>query len=110
VRALPTKLFEYLALGLPVIASDFPAWRDIVERHACGICVNPEDPRAIAAAIEYLHDNPEERARLGANARAASAAYTWSRDAPALVALYEEILREQQRRLPHRRSLHHQDG
>jgi hypothetical protein len=92
MRALPTKLFEYLALGLPVVVSDFPAWRKLVEANHCGICVDPSDAASIARAITYLHDHPEERRRMGENGRAVSAAYTWESEGRRLVALYEEIL------------------
>jgi glycosyltransferase involved in cell wall biosynthesis len=44
--SLPIKMFEYMSASLPVIASDFPLWRDIVQRHACGLCVDPSDPSA----------------------------------------------------------------
>src|SRR3546814_12200770 len=50
----PNKLFEYMAAGLPVIASDFGHWREVVEPAGCGLLVNPTDTRAIARAIEHL--------------------------------------------------------
>lgn len=59
VDALPVKMFEYMAAGLPVIASNFPLWIDIIEGSGCGLCVDPLKPTEIAAAIDYLADNPE---------------------------------------------------
>src|SRR3546814_3897042 len=59
----PNKLFEYMAAGLPVIASDFGHWREVVEPAGCGLLVNPTDTRAIARAIEHLIGHPEEADR-----------------------------------------------
>ena len=92
---LPTKLFEYMAAELPVIASDFPLWREIVEGSQCGVTVDPLDPKAIAAAIEYLVANPEEAKQMGRNGRlAVEQVYNWRREAERMVSLYECILAE----------------
>ncbi|HYD78294.1 MAG TPA: glycosyltransferase family 4 protein [Paucimonas sp.] len=69
--ALPVKMFEYMAAGIPVIASDFPLWRGIVEEAGCGLCVDPLAPRAIASAIDRLHADPEAARRMGENGRRA---------------------------------------
>lgn len=95
VNALPIKLFEYMSAGVPVIASDFPLWRGIVEDAECGICVDPENPNAIAKAINYLLTHPEEADEMGRNGRrAAESKYRWDREGEKLVALYGEILAE----------------
>jgi len=54
----PTKLFEYMASGIPFIASDFPHWRKITEPFKCGIFVDPTSPDDIAAAIQKLVNDP----------------------------------------------------
>ena len=59
VDAQPNKMFEYMSAGLPIITSDFPLWREIVEGNSSGICVDPLYPKAIAEAIQYLIDHPE---------------------------------------------------
>jgi glycosyltransferase involved in cell wall biosynthesis len=90
--ALPNKLFEYMAAGLPVVASAFPAWREIVEDAGCGILVDPRDPGAIATAIERLLADDEEAAAMGARGRAAfERSYTWETEAPKLLALYDRL-------------------
>ena len=92
--AWPLKLFEYMAAGLPVVASNFPLWKEIVEGNRCGITVNPLDPKEIAQAIEYLLTHPEEARQMGENGRrAVEEKYNWDREGQKLLKLYEELLR-----------------
>ncbi|MGE0503337.1 MAG: glycosyltransferase family 4 protein [Rhizobiaceae bacterium] len=92
VDALPVKMFEYMAVGIPVIASDFPLWRTIVETADCGICVDPMDARAISAAIDRLLSDPVAAARMGENGRkAVLARYNWGIEERKLLSLYEQI-------------------
>ncbi|MFD2270345.1 glycosyltransferase [Undibacterium arcticum] len=58
-------MFEYMAAAIPVIASNIPLWREIVEGNDCGLCVDPYDPAAIANAIDYLALNPDVARRMG---------------------------------------------
>lgn len=89
---LPIKMFEYMAAGIPVIASDIPFWREIIEGNGCGICVDPLDPHAIAKAIDYLVMNPEPAKRMGENGkRAVAAKYNWPVQAEKLVSFYSVI-------------------
>jgi glycosyltransferase involved in cell wall biosynthesis len=93
VNAGPTKLFEYMACGLPVVASNFPLWREVIEGHACGICVDPTDPEAIAAALTRLADDPAARRTMGENGRrAVLQEYNWEAEAERLLAAYERLL------------------
>jgi glycosyltransferase involved in cell wall biosynthesis len=90
--SMPMKLFEYMALGLPVVASDFPAWRAIVESSRCGLLVDPLDPRAIGDAVAYLLSHPDEAEEMGRNGRqAATSRFAWDREGERLVALYADL-------------------
>lgn len=91
--AWPTKMFEYMSVGLPVIVSDFPLWRGIVEDAGCGLLVNPMDPQAIADAMQWILDHPEEAEAMGRRGRAAvEKHYNWETEAEKLVALYNKLL------------------
>ncbi|TMQ73049.1 MAG: glycosyltransferase family 4 protein [Candidatus Eisenbacteria bacterium] len=88
--SLPIKLFEYMSAGLPVVASDFAAWRSMVSD--AGLWVDPLDPSAIAAAIERLLTRPEEAERMGRRGReAVRARFPWEGEARTLAALYRRI-------------------
>lgn len=90
--AHPIKMFEYMAAGLPVIASDFPLWQKIVEDNDCGICVDPTDINAISEACAYLLSNPEKGELLGRNGRkAVLEKYNWANEEKDLLALYEYL-------------------
>lgn len=90
--ALPVKMFEYMAAGIPVIASDIPLWRSIIGDARCGMCVDPLDPAAIAAAIDYLALHPEQAREMGQNGRrAVMAQYNWAAESAKLAALYDSL-------------------
>jgi len=93
IESYPTKLFEYMILGLPVIASDFPLWKEIIEGNQCGICVNPLNPKEIAKAIDYLISNPDEATEMGKRGRkAVEEKYNWETEEAKLLALYNQLL------------------
>jgi glycosyltransferase involved in cell wall biosynthesis len=92
--SLPVKLFEYMAAGLPVVASSFPLFRTIVESSGCGVCVNPEQPDGIAAAVRMLAADPARREQMAAGGRAAVArTYNWKSEAERLCCLYQGLAR-----------------
>lgn len=94
IDAQPNKMFEYMSAGVPVIASNFPLWREIVEGNACGICVDPLDPTAIAKAIDYLVQHPQEAERMGRNGqRAVHERYNWTNEEAKLLQLYGSLAR-----------------
>jgi glycosyltransferase involved in cell wall biosynthesis len=91
VNAWPTKLFEYMAAGIPVIASDLPRTRRIVEESGCGRIVNTEDPAAIAEALEWFETHPLEAHEMGRRGRAAiERTFNWHQERDRLLQSYRE--------------------
>jgi glycosyltransferase involved in cell wall biosynthesis len=91
--ALPVKMFEYMSAGLPVIASNFPLWEAIIDKESCGICVDPLNPKEIAAAINYLYDNPDIARQMGRNGqKAVIEKYNWQQEEQKLMQLYQELI------------------
>jgi glycosyltransferase involved in cell wall biosynthesis len=88
----PNKLFEAIAAGVPVVASDLPGMAPIVCETGCGITVDPTDAAAIAAAIEEILDGtPARRAAIRDGLARARDTYTWERQAEILVAEYGRL-------------------
>ena len=93
IDALPVKMFEYMSAGIPVIASDFSLWREIIQGNDCGLLVDPLDPAAIAKAIDYLVENPKEAQRMGENGRrAVENRYNWGQEEKKFLQFYGQIL------------------
>ncbi|MDA9366598.1 glycosyltransferase [Pseudomonadales bacterium] len=93
VDAQPNKMFEYMSAGLPIIASNFALWKQIVEGNHCGICVDPRDSSAIADAISYILENPKEAQRMGSNSlTAVKERYNWLPEEKTLISMYKRIL------------------
>jgi glycosyltransferase involved in cell wall biosynthesis len=67
----PTKLFDYMALGLPVITSDLPLLRAVVEPESCGFCVSPYDAEALAERMIWMIEHPEQVRAMGVEGRRA---------------------------------------
>lgn len=92
--SLPVKMFEYMASGIPVICSDIPLWKGIVEREQCGIAVDPFNNQEIVDAIEKLMADNVLASEMGRNGRRAVVEkYNWSNEEAKLIALYENLLR-----------------
>lgn len=89
------KLFEYMAAGLPIIASDFPNLKKIIENNRCGICVDSSKPQEIIRAIEYLIENPDVAREMGENGKkAALEKYNWDIEAQKLLKVYQTLCAE----------------
>ncbi|WP_336331864.1 glycosyltransferase family 4 protein [Pseudomonas putida] len=93
IDAQPNKMFEYMSSGIPVIASNFPLWREIIEGSKCGLCVDPMQPISIAEAIDFLVTHPEEAEALGRNGqRAVNERYNWDLEGRKLLQFYSDLL------------------
>lgn len=91
--AVPVKLFEYMACGLAVVASDLPELRAIIEESGAGILVDPSDTPAAAMAMRALLEDSETAMAIGRRgADSVRHRYTWSSEAAKLLALYEAVL------------------
>jgi len=93
MSCLPNKLFEYMACGLPIVASDFPLYRQVIEDAGCGKLVDPKNPMEIASAVEELLDSPEEREVMSRNGCSSFRnKYNWHCEEGKLVDLYKQLM------------------
>ena len=91
-HSLPNKIFEYMAAGVAVVASNFPLWTQIIERSGCGVMVDPRDPRAIASAIREVVEDPARAQEMGRRGRiAVERRYHWPSEWKILRNLYRTI-------------------
>jgi glycosyltransferase involved in cell wall biosynthesis len=84
----PNKVFEYIQAGLAVVASDFPELRRVIHQHDIGYTFNPDDPRDISRAVNYIFENPEHWQRMKQNTLTASQYYNWENESKKLLNLY----------------------
>lgn len=93
LKTEPTKMLEYMAAGLPVICSNFPYWKKIVEENCCGLCVDPLNVVEISNAIKFFAENPQEALRMGENGkRVVLEKYSWENEALNLINLYADLI------------------
>ena len=91
--SLPNKLFQYMAAGLAVVASDFPQVRDVIVGSGAGLVTDTRSPQMIARALSTLLADPDAARAMGERGRAAvDARYNWATSARALLAVYGRIV------------------
>lgn len=92
VHSQPTKMFEYMAAGLPVLASDYPLWRELVVSTGVGVVADPLDRDAVVSAAIQLLDDPTAAARMGRQGRElVETTRNWAVEADKLVAYYDDL-------------------
>ncbi|MCP5109171.1 MAG: glycosyltransferase family 4 protein [bacterium] len=92
LHSYSTKVFEYMAVSMPVITSDFELYKGVVERHRCGFCIDPESPQALAHALEYLLTHKAKAKEMGQNGRTAALThFNWQIEEKKLLELYKTI-------------------
>lgn len=88
-----TKFFEYMAFGIPVICSDFPIWRSLIQDNGVGLCVDPNDVNSALDAIRYLFGHPNEAVEMGMRGkRLAFEKFNWNIESQKLLFFYKQIL------------------
>lgn len=93
LEAWPRKLFEYMAGAVPVVYSDLPGMRRLLEPLGCGIAVAPDDVASAVAAVEWLLDHPEQAESMGRRGRdAVDRELNWDHEREKLLALYQRLL------------------
>lgn len=92
VDAQPNKMFEYMSAGIPIITSNFPMWKEVVEKNNCGICINPMDPKELSEAIVLLLKDDAKAQEMGLNGiKAVKEKYNWDVEKYKLNKLYLDL-------------------
>lgn len=92
-KAIPVKLLEYMAAGLPVVGSRFGYIEEIIGKNQCGLLSEPGDPESLARDICTLIEDPEQALLYAQNGwDAFQREYTWESEQTKLLSLYERIL------------------
>ena len=94
---VPNRLYEFMAHGIPVVASDFPEVARVVKDAQCGLLVDSSHPGLLADAMEYLLRQPEDATHMGVNGcRATEDRYNWESESRKLLSFYHQILEKKQ--------------
>ncbi len=93
--SLPVKMFEYMAAGLPVLASDFPLWKSIIHESGAGVCVNPLSSEDISKELVKLLENVELTSQMSINGRrAVREKFNWNIEEAKLLNFYSTTLKQ----------------
>jgi len=87
----PLKLFEYMAMGLPIVASDIPVFREVLLNRKNSMLVHPNDPEALASGIKSLLQNAAMAKNISLQARKDAADFTYERRAEKIIGLIRRM-------------------
>ncbi|MDA8773311.1 glycosyltransferase [Luminiphilus sp.] len=90
--ALPNKLFEYMAAGLPTVYSHFPHWREMCGSDSTGCAVDPVSPEAIRKGIESIINDTESYLAKVTQCRQVAERNGWPAEKKKLVSLYDRVI------------------
>lgn len=92
ITSVPTKFYESLAVGVPVIAADTPPIKEIINKYQVGLYVNSKDVKDISSKLNYLIKNKQLRQSMGNNGIiVAQQRFNWSISENELLKVYEEL-------------------
>jgi glycosyltransferase involved in cell wall biosynthesis len=89
--ALPNKIFDYIQAGVPVLVSDFPEMRKIVEEHKVGYCTLERDAKKLAIIISEILANEEEYTKLKERVKVAAQQLNWETEEKKLMEVFEKV-------------------
>ncbi len=95
VESYSTKIFEYMAIGLPVITSNFPLYQDVIEHWNTGYCIEPYSATELAKKIEKLILNNNLANTMGLNGiKCVNQSFNWTAEEKKLLELYNRLSHE----------------
>jgi glycosyltransferase involved in cell wall biosynthesis len=89
--SLPNKLFDYIAAGITVIASNLPETCKIISENGCGMIIDSVTPETISNALSHLKNNPDELEEYKRNALAASEKLNWNIESEKVIKFYNKV-------------------
>jgi glycosyltransferase involved in cell wall biosynthesis len=95
--AYPVKMFEYMAAGLAVVATDIPLWKEILDQHEAGVVVDIFNRASYATNLNKLLDDKPGTFRMGQNGKKATLEiFNWKHEADKLIQLYQLLIPQKQ--------------
>ncbi|MBC1604776.1 glycosyltransferase family 4 protein [Listeria rocourtiae] len=92
LNSLATKLYEYMAANVAIVASNFPDWQELIDETEAGVCVNPLNVEEVGDVVTRLLHQPELVARMGNSGRHYfEEVYNWDHEEKKLLGLYQTM-------------------